>query len=49
VGLLLAAYAGAAFGPPPPTVAAIAWAGLLGGALTAALGYWVDRHRRLED
>src|SRR5687768_14643530 len=49
VALLLAAYAGAAFGPPPPAVGAIAWAGLLGGALTAALGYWVDRHRRLED
>lgn len=48
VGLLLAAYAGAAFGPPPPAVEAIAWAGVLGGALTAALGYWVDRHRRLE-
>lgn len=44
---LLVAYLGAAFGPPPPSVAAIAWAGLLGGAITAALGYWVDRHRTM--
>ncbi|MGH8667627.1 MAG: hypothetical protein ACREUN_09675 [Burkholderiales bacterium] len=45
---LLAAYAGAAFGPPPPGVAAIAWAGLIGGGATALLGYWVDRHRVTE-
>jgi len=45
---LLAAYAGAAFGPPPPSMAAVAWAGLGGGALVAALGYWVDRHRTME-
>ena len=44
---LLAAYLGAAFGPPPPSVEAIAWAGLIGGALTALLGYWVDRHRTM--
>jgi membrane-bound metal-dependent hydrolase YbcI (DUF457 family) len=45
VAVLLACYAGAAFGPPPPAVEMVAWAGLVGGALTAALGYWVDRHR----
>jgi len=44
---LVAAYLGAAFGPPPPNVEAIAWAGLVGGALTAALGYWVDAHRTM--
>ena len=44
---LLAAYFGAAFGPPPPDVQAIAWVGLAGGAVTAALGYWVDRHRTM--
>ena len=44
---LLAAYFGAAFGPPPPSVEAIAWAGLIGGAVTALLGYWVDRHRTM--
>jgi membrane-bound metal-dependent hydrolase YbcI (DUF457 family) len=43
--LLVAAYIGTAFGPLPPSVQAIAWTGLAGGALTAALGYWVDRHR----
>ena len=47
VGFLLAAYLGAAFGPPPPGVEAIAWAGLIGGGLTALLGYWIDRHRTL--
>jgi membrane-bound metal-dependent hydrolase YbcI (DUF457 family) len=45
--VLIAAYLGAAFGPPPPNVEAIAWAGLIGGALTAALGYWVDAHRTM--
>lgn len=45
VAFLGAAYLGAAFGPPPPAVEAIAWAGLIGGGLTAVLGYWIDRHR----
>jgi hypothetical protein len=45
VVLLLLAYAGAAFGPPPPSVPAIAWVGLAGGAVFGGLGYWVDRHR----
>jgi membrane-bound metal-dependent hydrolase YbcI (DUF457 family) len=48
LAFLLAAYAGAAFGPPPPSVAAIAWAGILGGMVTALLGYWVDRHRAMD-
>jgi membrane-bound metal-dependent hydrolase YbcI (DUF457 family) len=47
VALLLIAYAGAA-ADAPPSVAAIAWAGILGGALTAALGYWIDAHRRMK-
>jgi membrane-bound metal-dependent hydrolase YbcI (DUF457 family) len=46
--VLLLAYAGAAFGPPPPSVAAIAWAGILGGLLTAALGYWIGAHRKVK-
>jgi membrane-bound metal-dependent hydrolase YbcI (DUF457 family) len=46
VVLLLVAYAGAAFGPPPPSVHAIAWAGIIGGGVTALLGYWIDAHRR---
>jgi uncharacterized membrane protein YhaH (DUF805 family) len=44
---LVAAYLAAAFGPPPPSVEAIAWAGLIGGAVTGALGYWVDAHRTM--
>ena len=47
LAFLLVAYVGAAFGPPPPSVGAIAWAGLIGGALTGFLGYWVDRHRAM--
>jgi hypothetical protein len=47
VVLLIAAYLGAAFGPPPPNVAAIAWAGLIGGGVTVLLGYWVDHHRTM--
>ena len=45
VVLLFIAYTGAAFGPPPPSVATVAWAGLLGGLVTVVLGYWIDRHR----
>jgi len=47
VAFLGAAYLGAAFGPPPPNVETIAWAGLIGGAVTALLGYWVDGHRTM--
>ncbi len=48
VAFLLAAYAGAAFGPLPPSVEAIAWTGIAGGLVTAALGYWLDRQRTLK-
>jgi hypothetical protein len=47
VVLLLLAYVSTAFGPLPPSVSAIAWAGLIGGAAIAALGYWIDWHRRV--
>ena len=47
VVFLAAAYLGAAFGPPPPSVEAIAWAGLIGGTVTGFLGYWIDRHRAI--
>ena len=46
--LLLIAYTGAAFGPPPPDMQAVAWAGILGGGISAALAYWVDRHRAVK-
>ena len=45
LAFLLLAYVGAAFGPPPPSVPAIAWVGLAGGLVTGAAGYWIDRHR----
>ena len=44
VALLLASYAGAAAGPPP-NVAAITIADLVGTAITIVWAYWVDRHR----
>jgi membrane-bound metal-dependent hydrolase YbcI (DUF457 family) len=45
--VLLASYFGAAFGPLPPGVAAIAWTGIAGAVLTAAWGYWLERHRQM--
>lgn len=48
LALLLVSYVATVFGPPPPSVTAIAWAGLAGGALLAALGYWIDRHRTMK-
>jgi hypothetical protein len=41
---LSAIYAGNLFGPPPPSVVAIAWAGQLQWLLVI-WGYWLDRHR----
>ncbi len=47
VALLVISYVSAAFGPLPPSVAAIAWTGLAGGIIFGALGYWIDRHRTM--
>jgi hypothetical protein len=47
VALLVAAYLGAAFGPPPPSMAAVGVAGIAGGLLLLALAAWVDRHRAI--
>ncbi|MGC2047795.1 MAG: hypothetical protein WA635_04205 [Gallionella sp.] len=44
VAFLSAIYAGNLFGPPPPSVEAIAWAGQLQWLLVI-WGYWLDRHR----
>ena len=44
--LLLALYA-ASFGPPPPSVKALAWTALIGWPLWA-FPWWVDRHRSVE-
>ncbi|MGZ6988330.1 MAG: hypothetical protein ACXVH0_05170 [Thermoanaerobaculia bacterium] len=47
VAFFLLAYAGAAFGPPPPSITAVAWAAL---ALVIVIPWavWVDRHREVE-
>ena len=41
---LLVMYAGAVFGPPPPSVDAVAWSGI---AMWLIMGwaFWIDRHR----
>jgi len=41
---LLAIYAGAAFGPPPPNASAVAWSDM-GQWLVILWAAWVDRHR----
>jgi len=46
VAFLALIYGGNIFGPPPPSVGAIAWAGQAQWLLVA-WGYWVDRHREL--
>jgi len=42
---LLVIHLSNSFGPPPPSVAAVAWVGQSQGLLIL-WGYWVDRHRR---
>jgi len=44
VATIALAYAGAVFGPPPPSPQAVAISGLA-GYLMVAWGWWVDRHR----
>lgn len=44
VAFLAFVYLGNLFGPPPPTIKAVAIAGL-GMWLLVAWGYWIDRHR----
>jgi len=45
IGILVLAYFANAFGPPPPSVDAIAIGGIAGAALFTALAWWADRHR----
>ena len=44
VAFLVAGYAAAVFGPPPPSVAVLAGSSLFGLVLVA-WGWWIDRHR----
>lgn len=46
VGFLLAIYGANVFGPPPPAVPAIAWAGEAMWLLVV-WGAWIDRHREV--
>jgi hypothetical protein len=45
VGFLAFIQLANSFGPPPPSVGALAWVGQAQWLLVA-WGYWVDRHRR---
>jgi hypothetical protein len=47
VVVLAAIYVASVFGPPPPSVNALALTGVLGW-LFVAWGYWIDRHRAPE-
>ena len=42
---LVALYAANITAPPPPSMTAVAWAGLLLVPLFLGLASWVDRHR----
>ena len=44
IGLLVLSYFGATFGPPPPSINAVAGSALIGWALVA-FAWWIDRHR----
>ena len=46
VVFVLAIYAGAALGPPPPSAEAVAWSDL-GQLLIVILAAWIDRHRQV--
>jgi hypothetical protein len=43
--LVIGIYAANVWGPPPPSVSAIAWTGPAQWLLVL-LAYWIDRHRR---
>jgi len=44
IAFFLVIYAGAVFGPPPPSVQAVAWSGI-GMWILVAWAHWVDKHR----
>jgi hypothetical protein len=42
---LLLVYVANAFGPPPPSVPAIYWSGMIGGVVLTLWAWWADQHR----
>jgi membrane-bound metal-dependent hydrolase YbcI (DUF457 family) len=46
IALLVLIYVASLMGPPPPSVSAVEWAGILGW-LFIAWAYWIDDHRTL--
>jgi membrane-bound metal-dependent hydrolase YbcI (DUF457 family) len=48
VALLVLIYLASLMGPPPPSVAAVEWAGVLSW-LFLAWAYWMDEHRTLKN
>jgi hypothetical protein len=45
VTVLFMLYLAAAFGPPPPSVAAIAWTSIAGFFIIMPWAWWADRQR----
>ncbi len=43
--LLLLIYAANVTGPPPPSIQAVAWVGVVGAVSFIGLAAWIDRHR----
>ena len=48
IAFFLLAYAGAAFGPPPPNITVVAWTGIA-GLILIPWAAWVDAHRNVVD
>ena len=49
VVLAAASYVGSLVSPAPPSVRALAWTAIAGGAVTVWLAWWADRHRTASD
>lgn len=45
---IVVGYVMSLVGPPPPSVQALAWTGVIMGALMATWAWWADRHRTAE-
>jgi len=48
VAFLLIVYVASIAGGPPPSIAAIYWAGIAGAAVVLLWSWWTDRHRASE-